>query len=317
MISVRLQNSSVYLVVFLFVVTPLAIASTPMSDLLALISGDSQVVAGIDDSLHERTPGHLLFVTHQNGVDYDDWLALIGVDPTIGVNSLIEVAASSSRGELKERLLLAKGTFNRASIFGAAEQNGAVRATYKGEEVLLIEPFAREQTQVKDTRWLAIIDGRFSIFGTPNLVQQALDRRAAHSDTDPRLVARLAQLGPDMKSWAVLKMPPSIFAQHLDSEELNTTWKELLANTDELSIGIRSGPQVQLNFAIHTTRPFLPPGSIAESTRSRLLRTGLNQISRLRLRTMEVQDQQLSGSIVIPEEALDGVLSEIFGMRRR
>lgn len=72
---------------------------------------------------------------------------------------------------------------------------------------------------MRDVRWLAIIYGRFSIFGTPDLVQQALDRRAAHSDPDPRLVGRLAQLGPGISSWAVLKVPPSIFARHLDSDD--------------------------------------------------------------------------------------------------
>lgn len=313
----RLPTTVFCLAVFLFLITPQAIASTPMSDLLALVPGDSQVVAGTDDRYNERAPSYLLFVTHNNGADYNDWLALISVDPTMGANSLIEVATSSSRGELKEHLLVAKGTFNRASIFRAAEQNGAVRTNYKGEEVLVVEPFSREQAEMKDRRWLAIIDGRFSIFGTPDIVQQALDRRAAHSAPDPRLVARLAQLGPGISSWVVLKMPPAIFARHLDSDDLNPAWREFLAAADELIIGIRFGLLAQLNFAVHTTKPFLPTEDINESTRPRLLRAGLSQISRLRLKRLESHDQQLSGSFVIPEKALNGVLSVIFGMKHQ
>ncbi len=316
MSSLRSLRTVLCLVASLFAANLQTIASTPNSELLALIPGDSQVVAGME-AHNERRHGHLLFATRDNGVDWDDWLSLCGVDPAVGVNSLITVATSSSRGELKEHLLVVEGTFNRASIFRAAEQDGAARTNYNGEEVLVVEPFSREQAEMRDTRWLAIIDARLTIFGTPSLVQQALDRRAAHSAPDLRLVARLAQLGPGISSWAILKMPPSIFARHLDSEELNPAWREFLATADELTVGIRYGYSFQLNFAVHTTEPFLSSGGTTEPARPRLLRSGLSQISRLRLRSLEAHEQQLSGSIVIPPNALDGVLSVIFGMRLR
>lgn len=128
-------------------------------------------------------------------------------------------------------------------------------------------------------------------------------------------MARLAQLGPGVNSWTVLEMSPSILVQHLHTKELNAAWRELLAATDGLTIGIRSGALIRLDFDLHLTKPFLPSGDLTEITRPRLLRTGLSQISRIRVRKLEGHADQLSGSVVIPEEALDYALSVMFGNR--
>lgn len=292
-----------------------AIASFPESGLRALVPGDSQIVAGFEDPHNERVHGRLLFVTHNNSLDFDDWMGLISVDPAMGANELIEVAASSSRGELKEHLLMVEGVFDGDRVFLAAEQNGAIREHYKGEEVLAIKPFPRERTKITETRWLAIAAGRVSFFGTPILVQQALDRRTAHSGPDPRLVAHLAQLGPGVNSWSVLEMPPSVFARHFDTKQLDSAWKQLLDTTDELTIGIRYGSKVRIDFAVHTLKWLPSAGELIESARPQLLRTGLLQFSGLRLRKLDAHEDLLYGSIVVARKELDSYLSVVFGNR--
>jgi hypothetical protein len=107
----------------------------------------------------------LLLVTHNNNLDFADWVALAGVDTNRKVDELIEVAASSIQGELKERLLLVQGLFDRERIFHAAEQNNATQTRYEGEPVLLVKPFSREQQEMTSMRWMAIIDNRTAIFG--------------------------------------------------------------------------------------------------------------------------------------------------------
>jgi len=46
--------------------------------------------------------GCLLLVTHSCNLDFNDWVAITGVDPHRVADGVIEVATSSSEGELNE-----------------------------------------------------------------------------------------------------------------------------------------------------------------------------------------------------------------------
>lgn len=144
-------------------------ASPVSSKLLDLVPEGAQIVAGIEDPHNPTSSGRLLLVTHNCNLDFMDWVAITGVDPHRESDEVIEVATSSSKGELNEHLLLVGGRFDREHIFRAALGNGASMAEYRGQR-LLVKPFARERQEISAARWMAILDDRTTIFGAPELV---------------------------------------------------------------------------------------------------------------------------------------------------
>ncbi len=310
----RLFKTSFSLAAFVLAITSPAFASPTQSGLLPLIPGDAQIIAGIEDPHNGQSHGRLLFATHNNNLDFNDWLALAGVDSNFGASELIEVAASSSRGELKEHLLLVKGSFNRERIFHGAEQNGAARAEYKGEEILAVSPFPREKGEMTETRWLAIVDDRISLFGTPLLVQKALDRRATHSLPDSRVVERLTALRSDVNSWNVLAMPPAMLARHLDAQQLDASWRQVLDTIDELTIAVHYGATARIDFTAHAVRGIQPAGTV-ESSPPQLLPVGLPNAPRVHVKKLTVEGNRARGSIAIPERQLDDWLSALYRAR--
>jgi hypothetical protein len=230
-------------------------ASPVQSKLLTLIPRDAQVVAGVEDPGNPDTRGHLLLVTVKSPFDFDDCLSLTGVDTHRGVDETIWIAASSPQGKLNEHMLLVTGRFDREHIFQAAEQNGATTSIYRGLEVLLVKPFAREERQMHDTRWMAILDGRTVVFGTPWLVQKALDRYVSHEPADPLVADRLGRLHPHVNSWSVLVMAHGMSLKHAALEQSSAPWidllgKDLLEGADELTLGIRYGSTSRVDFVI-------------------------------------------------------------------
>jgi hypothetical protein len=76
-------------------------ASPAESKLLSLVPAESEIVAGIEDPQNPGSHGRLLLVTHNNKLDFTDWVALTGVDPHRKVDEVIEVSESSSRGRIE------------------------------------------------------------------------------------------------------------------------------------------------------------------------------------------------------------------------
>ena len=177
--------------------------------LLSLVPPGAQIVSGFENKPN-KVGGPLLMTTLNNVRDLDDLRSLAGVDPKRGFNEVIEVTLAPSGAALNEHLLLALGKFNRDRIFRAAELNGATQDKYLAETVLAIQPFSREKDQMKDTRWLAILDDRVAIFGTRWMVQQALSRRENRTTPDPDLMKRLALFRRDVVSWNVLTSLPKL-----------------------------------------------------------------------------------------------------------
>ena len=177
--------------------------------LLPLIPPGAQIVSGFENR-PDRTSGLLLLTTHNNVLDLDDWRSLSGVDPKRSFSEVIEVTIAPSGKSLNEHMLLAAGKFHHDCIFSSAELNGAKSAKYLGQTVFLIEPFSREKTEMKDTRWLTILDDRIAIFGTAWMVQQAVNRFENRVPPDPILMARLALFHRDVSSWNVLTSMPNL-----------------------------------------------------------------------------------------------------------
>ncbi len=218
--------------------------------LLSLVPAGAQIVAGFQNPRDPGVPaGRVLLTTHNNRLDLDDWIALAGVDTTKVFDEVIEVAMSSDAVELKEHLLLVAGHFDRARIFQSAEQNGASHVSYLGETALLIKPYAREQGDMMDTRWLIILSDQTGIFGTAAMVQLALQRYDGHYLPDPALAERLARLRSDITSWNVI-LPPSKTKKDVGFVQPHGAWSQLLDGADLVIVGTHFGSKIRMDVLV-------------------------------------------------------------------
>ncbi|MGA8090012.1 MAG: hypothetical protein WCA10_22260 [Terracidiphilus sp.] len=224
--------------------------SSPLnSKLLSLVPPGAEIVAGFENHPGGHRVGRLLLSTHNDRLDLDDWQGLAGVDNKRVIDEVIEVAASSETGRLTEHLLLVAGRFDRERIFKAAELNGAQRSEYEGGTVMLVKSFAREQGEMLDMRWLVILNDRIAMFGTPLMVQNALQRYAAHATIDMPLMERLSQMRSDVSSWNVLVAPK--VEKSLSLTQPNSMLARLIDGAEVLMIGARFDARIRVDFSLH------------------------------------------------------------------
>jgi hypothetical protein len=278
--------------------------------LVPLIPGGCEVVAGFENRHDPYTSGRILLTTHNNRLDLDDWLALAGVDNQRVFDEIVEAAASRSGGELKEHLLLVAGHFDGEKIYRSAEQNGARSSRFDGLKVVLIEPFAREQGDMLETRWLVILNDRIAMFGTPAIVQNALGRYFNHAVPDPVLLERLSQLNPDITSWNVLVAPP--MSRNLNFARAHCAWARLMEDTELLMVGARFGPKIRVDFVVGATSD----RGKEYFTRKAALFTGvftqnssheatLSESFEPRLENLLVEEHRIQGSVALSRKQFD------------
>ncbi len=301
------------LVVFVLIAGAVAGWASPASSkLLALVPDGAQIVAGIEDPHNPISSGRLLLITHSCNIDFSDWVAMTGVDPHQEADEVIEVAASSSKGELTEHLVLVAGRFDREHIFRAALANGASTAEYRGQKLLVVEPFAREKREINASRWMAIQDDRTTIFGAPELVRQALDRYLNEAGPDPLLIERLRQLHADVNSWNVLVMSGPMLARHVDPGQLHAPWTHILDGADELTLGIHYGQTDRIDFAVHAIRSQTTSPLAGLAAAPRLISVDLSTSMRPILRNLSVEQGRVRGSFLVPGEQFDHWLASAY-----
>jgi len=283
--------------------------SSPLnSKLLSLVPPGAEIVAGFENHLGGHRLGRLLLSTHNDRLDLDDWRALAGVDNKRVIDEVIEVAASSPSGRLTEHLLLVAGRFDRERIFKAAELNGAERRVYEGGTVLLIKPFAREQGEMLDTRWLVILNDRIAMLGTQTMVQNALHRYAAHTDIDMPLMERLSQLRRDVSSWTVLVGTPKT-EEGLLSTQPNSVLTRLLDGAEVLMIGTRFGAKIRVDFSLQGRSDHQSEFLTQKATsfadvfaKEPLLRSGSLQQKQRRFESLSFEQDRIQGSVSLSEQ---------------
>ena len=228
----------------------LAAASQIDYKLLALVPPGAEIVAGFENHPDPHHHGQLLLTTHADRLDLEDFIAITGADPQRGFDEVVEVAASpAGEGNLSEHLLLVEGRFDTGHIFKAAETNGSSREQIAGHTVMVIKPFSREKGDMIDTRWLAILQNRIGLFGTPCIILRALERYATHVDIDMALRERLSGLRHDVSSWNILVQPSNPRRKILLRQ--GNPWAPLLDDAKVLMVGTRFGPKVRVDFSMH------------------------------------------------------------------
>lgn len=288
----------------LLAVSPLPSRATPSAGrLLALVPPDAAVVAGVEDPHNPIPYGHHLLVTVANSLELDDWVALTGVDSHRAVDQLIWLAASSPRGGLREHALLVAGTFDRQHIFQAARQNGASTTWYEQIESLVIQPFAREQSCMGDVRWLAILDEHTAVFGTPWLVQRAIDRLASRASADPRVLTRIARLHDKANSWTLLALPADPAARRAAISQLPRPWSDLVRNAGEITLGIRYGSTTRIDFSIELAVP--PPGGSTTPQGGLPLDPAWLQSAQIHVENLVTSADRLEGSLSMSQKQFE------------
>lgn len=225
-------------------------ASPANSKLLWLVPPGAQIVAGFENYHDPHHHGQLLLTTRNNRLDLADWQSIAGVDNERVVDEVIEVAASSAGGELPEHLLLVAGHFETCKIFKSLELNGAKSAEYDHRIAMLVEPFAREKGLIVSTRWLVILENRLAMFGTPRMVQVALNRYSIRADTDMILRERLSQLPPDVSSWNVLSSLPKTPTKYRASLP-SSPWAKFFDGANVMIVGAHFGSKIHVHFCLH------------------------------------------------------------------
>jgi hypothetical protein len=289
-----------------------ASGSSPAEDrLLRLVPANAAIVAGIEDPHHGDQSGRLLIVTHNNNVDLRDWLTLAGVDDQQEVDRLIEVAMPSSLGELGEHLLLLRGSFNGSRILAAAQQNGGVATGYRGIRVVALKPFAREQREMPDTRWLAIVGDSTAIFGTPTIVKGALDRYLSSSQVDSQLAKQLRELKPDVNCWSLLAMPGAMLTSHLRAGLLDDTGTSLMRKVSNIAVGMHYGAKERVDFVFGT----------ADAVSAATLATALGKRPQLlpiadalgtHFEGVLVEQNEVKGSLRVKDKEFDSWLATVY-----
>jgi hypothetical protein len=285
-------------------------ASPLNSKLLPLVPPGAEIVAGFENHAGGHKIGRLLLSTHNDRLDLDDWQGLAGVDNKRVIDEVIEVAASSETGRLSEHLLLVAGKFDRERIFKAAEMNGAQRREYEGGTVMLVKPLAREQGEMLDTRWLAILDNRVAMFGTESMVQGSLHRYAAGADIDMPLMERLTQMRRDVSSWNVLVAPK--VEKSLRLTQPNSLLARLIDGAEVLMIGTRFGDRIRVDFSFHS-RKDQKSGFLSEKAASFAevfakegpLRSGPSQQTQRNLENLDLKPDRIQGSVELSEKEFE------------
>lgn len=255
----RFPNTNVFLIelISFFVIASNATASSD-KNLLSLVPPGAAVVAGISTTSHQDQPGNFLLITHNNWLDIQDFLALIGADSTRIIHQIVVVAVPDNEGRLNEHSLLAAGYFDQARIYRSASDGGGQVTHYRGIPVLSVQPFARERGDLNDVRWLVVLDSDILLFGTIASVHQELDRHLASSKVDPSIIQRLSRLRRDDETWCLLAAP-------IHSDEIRTVLAKfepalsrLIENGGAFQFGIHYNGHIEFEYEVTTSSDFDP-----------------------------------------------------------
>jgi hypothetical protein len=238
------------LVLVPFLTVAVSSAVTPDPRLLSLVPPGAPFVAGLSAPSAPGRPGSYLVATHNNTVDFRDFISLSGVDDSLFIRQLVLVAAADDKGILTEHSLLVSGHFDQARIFKSAVENGAEVSEFKGIRVLVLRPLERDRGTFNDVRWLALIESDIAVFGTVTMVQQELERHLAHSVADPALMQKLARLRRDDEAWCVI----AAFVHNYETRRALGSLDPMLADPahdgEAFKFGLHFGRQVEFEYEI-------------------------------------------------------------------
>ena len=242
----RRRAKSVLLLFFLFNAVVGASSLSLDLRLMQMVPPESQVIASMHIPTPQGQPSSFLLITINNRIDLEDFYAVTGADASRLIHQVVFLAAADGDGRLSEHSLLVSGHFNRDAIFRFAESGNARTESYRGEAVLLVPPLARERSEFKHLRWLAILNSDIAIFGTEDSVQRELDRKIANSRPDRSLMERLSRLGRRDDAWCLLPAPPVGGAIASVLDKLDPRVAAVARDGGSMQYGVHFGRRVEI-----------------------------------------------------------------------
>jgi hypothetical protein len=212
---------------------------------------------------------------------------------------------------LSEHLLLARGSFEGRRILEDAERNGGVRTEYKGVRIVNLKPFPREQQEMRDTRWLTVLDDHTALFGTPITVMGALDRYLSSSAVDGPLAKRLQALKPDVNCWSVLTMPGAVLTSHLRAGVLGDAGVTLLRGVSGVAVGVHYGSKERVDFAFATDSPEAAT-ALAASLGGQPHLLSVADALQTRFAGVSVERNEVRGSVRVRDKEFDTWLAAVY-----
>jgi len=209
--------------------------------LLNLLMPDAKVVAGVnvDQSVSSPFGQFLLAQLPTNDPGLAKLMAATGFDPRRDLHEILTGTDGQQHG-----LVLARGNFDAARIFAAAQAAGGQTVeTYSGVQILTGK-------KTSHPHGLAILGDSIAIAGDLDSVHGAIDRRSAASTLiEPALASQVEQLSGSFDAWSVSILPLSTLASHIGSGgNLNDLLNSALLKTiQQTGGGVKFGDTIQVS----------------------------------------------------------------------
>jgi hypothetical protein len=270
-------------------------------NLIALVPSGTGMVAGIEALKRDSNrPDLFIPLPGKSLRDYDYFNSLCGADPAKSVQEVIFVDDHLELNEYSHTLL-ARGHFNSQILYRSATSLGAVYESYRGLSVLRVSPLARERSKFNEYAWLAIVDSRVLLLGTPEYVRQEIDRLLGGSAADPSLERQFEAVKRSDVWWIILK--PQDASTVLGAlMTLSPTLAHLL-NNSSVRVGTRYGRQVEFEYQV----------AVSEATRgdSQAINDSREGPQRGQFAIVSGEVSQSRGVIKIPRARYQQWISEI------
>ena len=214
-----------------------AVAFAADAQLLKLIPGEAQVIAGVDAGRVKGSPfgQYLLAQLSAHEPQLESLETLTGFNPRRDVSEIVLAASGPSR---KKGVVLLRGAFDKGKILGMLSARGQAPAMYQGVEILA-NPQGGEA--------MALVDSTLLMLGDTGEVKAALDRRGQAGGLEAGLAAKIDQLSAAHDVWMVSKAPVSEFAGVVEDRHASGMLKgDLWKKIRQASGGIKFGSMVTM-----------------------------------------------------------------------
>ena len=234
--------------VFVVASTGMVHGLSPDPRILSLIPRNAEIVDGSAASPAKAGLMSFLVFRTENAVDLMDFRGLVGADASKAIRQIFLVGGTERPSPRFEHSIISLGRFNHGRIYEAAVQNGAHVRAYRAMEVLEMNPFARDQQNSSELRWLAVIGPDLAVFGTIGNVREELDRYLDHTLADLSLLERFNRLRPDDETWCLLANTVQKDGIRHALGSLDARFLDLIDDGSQFQFGIHYGGRIRFDY---------------------------------------------------------------------
>jgi hypothetical protein len=218
--------------------TTLAAAATD-AKLVSLLDPQTRVIAGLNGTAVKASPFGQYLLSQSAKADLSHFIASTGFDPRTNLQQVLFGSAGDANNS--QRILLVKGTFVPAQVLTYGIKKGATASSYRGINVAEFPASQGKNGKPQPARWLAFLGSTRAAFGTPQLVQRAIDRYVDNTAADAGVASRIAAASGKYDAWYVSTVPGPEVALSLpqSSNELTGLAATALQSVQSEMVGVK------------------------------------------------------------------------------